>query len=380
MRKCIACGSSLTEVILTLDNMPAKVQNLPIYNLSETPETLALNLMRCPTCQLVQFDCEPVDYYRDVIRARGFSLKMHDLHYAQFANFIRTCNLEGKRVVEVGCGAGEILSIANELPIDVFGIEHSRELVSQARHKGLDVKEGFVDKADYTDQRGPYDAFISINYLEHQPNPCGMLEGIHNILTANGVGLITVPSLDYLLKHSAYYELMRDHIAYYDVSSLSALLSRCGFSILKTSVFNSDTLSVIVEKRSSLGKFGAACAETRLFLLKQIKDFILRCGSGQIAVWGASHQCFTLLSTLGLNSNTISCIVDSASFKWGRMSPGSQIPIVSPDTFVSNDAIQGLLIVAPGFSDEIAEAAKLMRPDLVMIGTVIDGRLHLLKE
>ena len=47
-------------------------------------------------------------------------------------------------------------------------------------------------------------------------------------------------------------------------------------------------------------------------------------------------------------------IIDSAKFKQGRFAPASHVPIVAPDHFFSDPADE-ILIVAPGYTDEIAE-------------------------
>ena len=65
MRACIACGCGLPEQpLMTLDHMPASAQNIPDGETVAADEGITLNLCQCPSCGLVQFDCEPVDYYR----------------------------------------------------------------------------------------------------------------------------------------------------------------------------------------------------------------------------------------------------------------------------------------------------------------------------
>ena len=77
MKRCIACGAPLWETpLLTLDNMPASAQHMPDAQGVKEDRGLTLDLCQCMGCGLVQFDCEPVDYYRDVIRAGGFSKTM----------------------------------------------------------------------------------------------------------------------------------------------------------------------------------------------------------------------------------------------------------------------------------------------------------------
>ena len=71
-----------------------------------------------------------------------------------------------------------------------------------------------------------------------------------------------------------------------------------------------------------------------------------------MAIWGASHQGFTLAATTELK-NFVRYIIDSAPFKQGKYAPASHLPIVAPDYFEKNP-VDVILIVAPGYTDEIA--------------------------
>ena len=83
----------------------------------------------------------------------------------------------------------------------------------------------------------------------------------------------------------------------------------------------------------------------------------------KVAVWGASHQGFTLISSLGL-SNKISYIIDSAPFKQGKYSPASHIPIVDRKHYFE-EPVDSVVIMAPGYTDEIAAIIKKeLRADL----------------
>ena len=72
----------------------------------------------------------------------------------------------------------------------------------------------------------------------------------------------------------------------------------------------------------------------------------------RLAMWGASHQGFTLASTSGLGES-LTYIIDSAPFKQGRFAPASHVPIVAPDHYFG-EPVDAVLIVAPGYTDEIA--------------------------
>ena len=118
MNKCLICNEKLREnPLMILDNMPASAQDIPDAYQVKNDHGLTLNLCQCPKCGLVQFDCKPVAYYRDVIRSGGYSSTMHDLRYSQYKHLIETYHLEGKKFIEVGCGQGEFLSVLNEFPV-----------------------------------------------------------------------------------------------------------------------------------------------------------------------------------------------------------------------------------------------------------------------
>lgn len=84
-----------------------------------------------------------------------------------------------------------------------------------------------------------------------------MLQGIHENLVDEGVGIITVPSFEYFIENDSFYEFIRDHIAYYTEETLTFLLQKNGFQIVEISRFNRDTISAYVKKRSraDLSKF-----------------------------------------------------------------------------------------------------------------------------
>ena len=232
MKRCIACGAPLWETpLLTLDNMPASAQHMPDAAGLLKDQGLTLDLCQCMGCGLVQFDCDPVDYYRDVIRAGGFSKTMVELRRYQYKNLIQNYHLEGKRFIEVGCGQGEFLKVLTEFPVEAHGIEHDPHLVELARAQGLDVMEGFTETEDTRFPGGLYDVFLSFNFLEHQPDPGTMLQAIYRNLEDDAVGLITVPSFEYIMDHNSYFELIRDHIAYYTFETLTPLLERNGFQV-----------------------------------------------------------------------------------------------------------------------------------------------------
>ncbi len=369
MKYCIACRSKLpAKPVFKLENAPASAQNIPDAREVQDDKGMDLFLYQCGQCGLVQFDCQPVDYYRDVIRAGGLSVTMTNLRRSQYRHLIDTYHLEGKRFLEVGCGGGEFLKVLTEFPVEIYGMEHRPDLVEKARQAGLQVWEEFPETEKQVfggkEGPGPFDVFLSFNFLEHQPRPDVMLQAIYHNLTEDGMGLITVPALEYILEQGSYYELLRDHLAYYSFDTLRQLLERNGFAVLEEEMVNRDTISAIVRKMP-LGEqrinaafkekaFPGSLAEGYEITARELEELVRRLEreNKTLAVWGASHQGFTLAATTVLGE-AAEYMIDSAPFKQGRFAPVSHLQIVAPEYFFQNP-VDVILIVAPGYTDEIA--------------------------
>jgi hypothetical protein len=170
------------------------------------------------------------------------------------------------------------------------------------------------------------------------------------------MGLVTVPSLDYVLEKNAFYEFMRDHLAYYTEDSLRFLMEHNGFQVLEQDTVNGDTLAVTVQKKKETELSGFN--ENLNSLRRTLEDYGGECAQAarRIAIWGASHQAFAVLSILGF-SRHVSYIIDSATFKQGKYAPASHVPIVGPEHFF-NEPVEDILIIAPGYAAEIARIAK----------------------
>lgn len=391
---CIACDHALSP-LMTLDNMPASAQNIPAASELAEDHPLSLTLCQCPSCGLVQFDTEPVDYYRDVIRAGGGTRTMTSLRHEEYARLLTAMqeqHIRGRRIVEVGCGRGEFLRMwqnlaedpegaaalardqardplsgqPNAAPLHLVGIEHKPSLVEEANasaDKMYRVYEGFAT-GEVRYPEGPFDAFVQFNFLEHQPDPCDMLRNIWHNLKPQALGLITVPSFEYILRYNGYYELLRDHIANYTEFTLQKLLQDCGFELLSMDLVNRDTIEAIVRKADP-DELSELHYSGRLIDVSALRDSYDRLSASvnahidhlseshrTMAIWGASHQGFTLAATTKLGGR-VEYIIDSATFKQGRFSPASHIPIVAPDYAVAHP-VDEILIVAPGYTDEIA--------------------------
>ncbi len=383
MKSCIVCKKQLPDKpVFKLVNAPASAQDIPDKEGCKKDKGIELGLYQCSHCGLVQLDCEPVSYYKDVIRAGGYSTTMTELRRREYRHLIDTYHLEGRRFLEVGCGRGEFLQVLAEFPVKAYGMEHQPELAREARKAGLFVWEEFPDRPDqrFGDGEEPFDVFLSFNFLEHQPEPDVMLQAIWRNLSENGMGLVTVPALEYILEQGSYYELLCDHIACYSLGTLKGLLENNGFAVLEERIINRDTIEAVVRKKAVWPTDAEEFSEKMIsfdsltegyrVINQEIDELleVLKEKGETLAVWGAGHQGFTLAATTRLRA-AARYMIDSAPFKQGRYAPASHLPIVAPEHFFQ-EPVDAVLIVAPGYSDEIAGIIRKRFGEEVRILTV----------
>ncbi len=333
--------------------MPSVAQHLPDAQSAAQDRGIDLEVYQCSGCGLVQLDCEPVHYYREVIRAAGFSPEMRAFRLEQFREFVAQNGLRAKKVVEIGCGRGEYLNLMIEAGADGYGLEWSEEAVAACAGSGLRVSRGFVDGADYRIPGAPFDAFVISSFFEHLPEPGAAVRGIAHNLVPDGIGLVEVPNFDMILRERLFAEFMRDHLFYFTRRSLATTLEINGFEVVEIrEVWRDYILSAVVRKRSELNL--AAFTAQRDKLRSDYESFLNR--HGKVAAWGAGHQAFAIMALLNL-SGRLRYVVDSAPFKQGKLTPVSHIPIVSPETLAA-DPVDAIVVMAGSYSDEVVGVVR----------------------
>ncbi len=379
-KKCRVCEKPFDNgSLFRMPGMPGAVQNLPTEKDTAVASGVVLDVRECAFCGLVQLTNDPVPYYKDVIRAGSFSPSMRQRQQDEFARFIDRFSLKGKNILEIGSGRGEYLSILDEMPVNAFGMEHNPELNQISRDKGLKTYEAYP-----TDLNGPisdrvFDAFVSINFLEHAPDPGAFLRGAANLLTEDGVGMIGVPDFEFELSDNFLFSFMSDHLSYFSSDSLSNTLTLNGFEIVD--IFRNQKLNVVTAYFKKREKWDISVPMERFYHFNnEINDYMdemLEKG-GRIALWGASHLAFSIISA-SKTEEKISYIVDSAPFKQGKYSPASGLEIFPPE-HLSQDPVEAVIIMSPEYSGEIVKTIEERFPhDVEHIATFKDGGLEIIQ-
>lgn len=352
-----------------MEGMPKSAQYLPVH--SELPGDAGVNLVivQCSFCGVVQVTNPPVPYFREVIRASGISKEMCEYRQKQFSDFVSHYRLAGKRMLEIGCGAGEYLEILGQCGVRASGIEYGTSASKVASGKGLDVSSHFFETGMEVICGGPFDGFLFLNFLEHLPDPRSILAGIRRNLRGGGIGLVEVPNFELIVRDQMYSEFIADHLFYFSKDSLRKAIEINGFEVLECEeTWHSYTLTAVVRMRQPLTAFKIQQYGEKLTVA--FAEYIGRYADNQVAIWGAGHQAFTIMALADLGGK-IKYVVDSAPFKQGKFTPTTHLPIVAPDQFFV-DCPSAVVVIGGSYTKEIVSTIRnQIRTELDI--AIVDG-------
>lgn len=376
---CRFCGTRfLGEPLLSYPNAPLSAQGF-LESLDHVDDVVELDIYQCISCGLVQHRLPPVSYYRDVIRAVAYSPEMGAFRIGQLGDWVQKYGLSSKRILEIGSGRGEYLDLLQIAGAkQVFGIENSCASVATAKSRGFDVRHGYLSAGFENPWRSElFDAFAIFSFMEHWPDLNGSLRVLQNILVDGAVGLVEVPNFEFILANGLYSEFTTDHIYYFDHQSLRTVLECNGFEVVSIkSVWHDYILSAQVKKRSLIKADGFK--EKQAKIVGELHSFTDRFTRNQVVVWGAGHQALAVIALANLQSR-VSHVVDSATFKQYKYTPGSHLLIKSPDS-LTQDRPDAIIVMAAAYSDEVARAVADLYPSIAHVAILREDQVEIVKN
>jgi SAM-dependent methyltransferase len=130
-----------------------------------------------------------IERHFDALAADYPRLKDRNRYYNQFlARWCRSLVPPGRRVLDVGCGRGDVLAFVE--PSDGHGLDVSNGMIEHAGrdHPGLRFSRIAIE--DFTPD-GSYDAALCVNTLEYTYDVGAVLDKVHAALRDNGKLLVT---------------------------------------------------------------------------------------------------------------------------------------------------------------------------------------------
>ena len=150
----------------------------------------------------------------------------------------QTCILEGKRLLDVGCGSGKFVRFMRKQGIEAYGTEPSQALYERYLQSEPFFFSHPVDRLRMEPAVNQFNIITALDVLEHVERPVEFLESIAQLLEEGGTLFLSTPDLGSLAarmlgKHWHFFNCY--HLSYFTRETLERTAAQSG---LKMTVIN----------------------------------------------------------------------------------------------------------------------------------------------
>jgi 2-polyprenyl-3-methyl-5-hydroxy-6-metoxy-1,4-benzoquinol methylase len=140
----------------------------------------------------------------------------------------------GKRLLDVGCGAGFFIKAAEEAGWEAVGIEVSKLSSRYGREiVRADVRTGRLEDAGFAP--ASFDMVTMLDLVEHLPDPLATLRAASAVLKPGGILIVSTPDFRSLsgriLGRSWAVFSPGEHLAVFNARTLAMVLNKAGFRV-----------------------------------------------------------------------------------------------------------------------------------------------------
>lgn len=249
------------------------------------------NVVKCRNCELMFLSprlTEPsifrlyqdMSYYQSSISGQGYDEYM-DVRENWIKTFDRRLRIiqefkpEG-RILDVGCGPGFFMEVAERKGYDVWGLDPSNYIVTVAQEKfGTRVHEGTLETAVFDNQS--FDIIVSFDTFEHIYDPLSFLNAARELLAPKGILVITTPNAKSLLARVSGRKWVSfkipEHVFYWSHSTISNAMNG-RFKVLRIkNAGQYATVSFLVRRLFGLKSEATGFLKTILGLLSRLSVY-----------------------------------------------------------------------------------------------------------
>jgi len=138
------------------------------------------------------------------------------------------------RILDFGCGSGEILAILKKAGWETYGIEIDSAAAEYARSKGLEVYGQDIKSIGFPDEH--FDVIRMSSVLEHLYDVPQILDEFHRILKKEGRILLVCPNIkslsSRLFKERWFHLDLPRHLYHFSPATLVRLLNNHRFQVV----------------------------------------------------------------------------------------------------------------------------------------------------
>ncbi len=198
IEECCLCGRTQWEI----------VEEVPPISVVRCACGLVFITPQPPRYQLEQ--AYEHEYYRPWEAQAALRSRIWQRRLIRAENFVQAPG----RLLDVGCGTGVFLDLAQERGWDVAGTEFSAYAVKAAEARRLKVFKGEVWEAKFPAEA--FDVITCWHVIEHVADPTRVTEEISRIMRPGGWLFLATPNLDDYIFRAAYIIARRQRPVFYE--------------------------------------------------------------------------------------------------------------------------------------------------------------------
>lgn len=388
IHECQICSSPSLVSVMFLGYVPPVNAMQDIGKGGGVEETYPLEFTRCTECHLVQLNYE-VDQQTVFPFSYPYLSGSTRILRDNFQNLAETCFMhnyieEGQLVIDIGSNDGSLLSPFKNKGATVLGIEPT-QAGEVAKKNGIETLIAYFNEEtaqEVLNSTGTAKIITAANVFAHMPQPGKIVQSITNLMDKNSIFISENHYLPSITKGLQYDTIYHEHLRYYHLGSLSALLQPHNLEIFDAELIPTHGGSIRVysavtgsrKKTERLKELMRSEDELRLNSNDWCDDFkrnveqskfdLINMLSGirqkgqQIYGIGAPSRASTLLTYCGIDESLVACVMElPTSAKINKYMPGTRIPVLD-EKKLYEDQPEYALLLSWHIADELIPILK----------------------
>lgn len=375
---CPVCGAQELFELINIKAMPVYCNVLHATREQAMSTSLGdIDLVFCKECSHIYnrtFDPAKMDYSVEYENSLHYSKVFNEFSEKLAQELVDRYNLQGKNIVEIGCGKGDFLeSVCSKGGSHGFGFDKSFD-------HDRDDKEAHPHVTFYQEFYGPQHASVPLDFLccrhvlEHIQHPVEFVSEVTSV-SPNAVraGIyFEVPNGLFTLRDFGIWDIIYEHCSYFTPLSLALTFEKGGCDVTSIEeTFSSQFLSLQASRQEGEAKQYSSQFDDEykqrlrgyaVDFLDQYKALTTKWNArlqeiqnqGKKAViWGTGSKGVTFLNVFK-EHQSIDAAVDLNPHKHGMYVPGSGQKVVAPEQ-LKEDQPDLVIVMNSIYKEEIQE-------------------------
>ena len=383
--KCRNCKKFFFKKIFKLGNQ--QIRSIFLKK-KKNIKNFSLDLYICKNCNLVQL--KKIPSLKDMYgKDYGYKTSVSNLminHLKKKYNYFVKSNLfkSNKYILDIGSNDGTFLNFFAKKKINykLYGVDPSASAFRSNYDKKIRVIENFFNNKTvekiFVRTKRKFSLITSYAMFYDVENPNEFCSNISKILDEEGIWSLEFSYFPLLLKNLTYDQICHEHCVYYTLSTFDQIIKKNGLKLIDFNLneINGGSIEIICGKKESFFKpkfnkikkliNSEKKLNTRDYIKFQkqvassknsLKSFLKKLKNTEVIGYGASTKGNIIINYCRLKKKNIKYICDANPKKFGKLTPGSFIKIISKNEMRKINP-KFLLVFIWSFRKEVIQQEK----------------------